>query len=110
MPRSSKSHLRDKAREARAPNKEPVPRQEEEPAPRHKDLTRPTRAALLLSGEEPACSSGHLGFTPGLGRSPGEGKGHPLQDSRLEKSRDGRIHGVTKSRTQLSDFHSQPDK
>ena len=110
MPRSSKPHLRDKAQEAQAPNKELAPHHEEEPAPRHKDLTRPTRAALLLSGEEPACSSGHLGFTPGLGRSPGEGKGYPLQDSCLEKSRDGRVHGVTKSWTQPSDFHSQTNK
>ena len=40
-----------------------------------------------------------------LGRSPGEGKGYPLQYSGLENSMDYKVHGVTKSRTQLSDFH-----
>ena len=40
-----------------------------------------------------------------LGRSPGGGKGYPLQYSGLENSRDYTVHGVTKSRTQLSDFH-----
>ena len=42
---------------------------------------------------------------PGLGRSPGEGNGYPLQYSGLENSMDCIVHGVTKSRTQLSDFH-----
>ena len=42
---------------------------------------------------------------PGLGRSPGEGKGYPLQYFGLENSMDCIVHGVTKSRTQLSDFH-----
>ena len=32
-------------------------------------------------GKESACSMGDLGLTPGLGRSPGEGKGYPLQYS-----------------------------
>ena len=43
---------------------------------------------------------------PGLGRSPGEGKGYPLQYSGLENSMDCIVHGITKSWTQLSDFHS----
>ena len=30
-------------------------------------------------GNESACSVGDLGWIPGLGRSPGEGKGNPLQ-------------------------------
>ena len=47
---------------------------------------------------------GDLGSTPGLGRSPGEGKGYPLQYSGLENSVDCIVHGVTKSRTGLSDF------
>ena len=47
---------------------------------------------------------GDLGLTPGLGRSPGEGKGYPLQYSGLENSFDCRVHGVIKSRTRLSDF------
>jgi len=36
---------------------------------------------------------------PGLGRSPGEGKGCPLQNSGLENSMDCIVHGVIKSRT-----------
>ena len=43
---------------------------------------------------------------PVLGRAPGEGKGYPLQYSGLENSMDCIVHGVTKSRTQLSDFHT----
>ena len=41
----------------------------------------------------------------GLGRSPGERKGYPLQYSGLEISMDCTVHGIAKSRTQLSDFH-----
>ena len=48
---------------------------------------------------------GDLGLIPGLGRSPGEGKGYPLQYSGLENSTDCKVHGVTKSWTRLSDFH-----
>ena len=40
-----------------------------------------------------------------LGRFPGEGKGYPLQYSGPENSMDCIVHGVTKSWTQLSDFH-----
>ena len=46
-----------------------------------------------------------LGSIPGLGRFPGEGKGYPLQYSSLENSMDCIVHGVEKSRTQLSKFH-----
>ena len=56
-------------------------------------------------GKESACSAGDLSLIPGLGRSPGEGKGYPLQYSGLENSMDCIVHGVTKSQTQLSDFH-----
>ena len=56
-------------------------------------------------GKESACNVGDLGSIPGLGRSPGEGKGYPLQYSGLENSMDCVVHGVAKSRTQLSDFH-----
>ena len=42
---------------------------------------------------------------PGLGRSPGEGKGYQLRYSGLENSMDCIFHGVARSRTQLSDFH-----
>ena len=55
--------------------------------------------------KESACNAGDLGSIPGLGRSPGEGKGYPLQYSGLENSADCVVHGVTMSRTQLSDFH-----
>ena len=57
-----------------------------------------------LAGKESACNAGDLGSIPGLGRSPGEGKGSPLQYSGLENSMDCVVHGVAKSRTRLSDF------
>ena len=41
-----------------------------------------------------------------MGRSPGEGKGYPLQYSGLENSRDCIVHGVTNSWIQLKEFHS----
>ena len=40
------------------------------------------------SGRESACNVGDLGLLPGLGRSPGEGKGHSLQYSGLESPMD----------------------
>ena len=57
------------------------------------------------AGKESTCNAGDLGWIPGLGRSPGEGTGHPLQYSGLENSTDSIVPAVTKSRTQLSDFH-----
>ena len=57
------------------------------------------------TGKESACNVGDLGLIPGLGRSPGEGKGYPLQYSGLENSMDYTVHGVAKSWTQLSDLH-----
>ena len=59
-------------------------------------------------GQQSACNagdSGDAGSIPGLGRSPGEGKGYPLQYSGLDNSMDCIVHGVAKSRTQLSHFH-----
>ena len=47
-------------------------------------------------------------MVPELGRSPGEGKGYPLQYSGLENSMDCIAHGVPKRQTQLSDFHFTP--
>ena len=38
-------------------------------------------------GKESACNVGDLGLIPGMGRSPGEGKGCPLQHASLENSR-----------------------
>ena len=57
------------------------------------------------AGKESVCNAGDLGSTPGLGRSLGEGNGYPPQYSGLENSMDCIVHGVTKSQTQLSDFH-----
>ena len=56
-----------------------------------------------------ACNAGDLGSIPGLGRSPGEGNGNPLQYSCLENPMDrgawqATVHGVAKSRTGLSYF------
>ena len=57
------------------------------------------------------CNAGDPGLIPGLGRSPGEGNGSPLQYSCLENPMDGgawwaTVHGVAKSQTRLSDFTS----
>ena len=60
------------------------------------------------AGKESTCNEGDLGSIPELGRSPGEGNDYPLQHSGLEDSTDCIVHGVTKSRTQLSNFHFQP--
>ena len=49
------------------------------------------------AGKESACNAGDLGSIPGLGRSPGEGKGYPLQYSGLENTMDSIVYGVTKS-------------
>ena len=51
------------------------------------------------------CNAGDPGSIPGLGRSPGEGIGYPLQNSGLENSMDCIVHGVAKSWTRLSNFH-----
>ena len=50
-------------------------------------------------GKEYTCNVGDLGLIPGLGRSPGEGNGYPLQYSGLENSKDCIVHGITKSWT-----------
>jgi len=52
-------------------------------------------------GKESACNSGDLGSIPGLGRSPGEGNGNPLQYSCLENPMDRgawwtRVYGVAR--------------
>jgi len=51
------------------------------------------------AGKESACNAGDLGLVPGLGRSPGEGIGYPLQYSGLENSMDCIVHAVAKSQT-----------
>ena len=55
-------------------------------------------------------NAGDMGSIPGLGRSCGEGNGNPLQYSCLGNLMDrgawqATVHGVTKSRTGLNDFH-----
>ena len=57
------------------------------------------------AAKESACNAGDLGSIPGLGRSPGEGKGYPLQYAGLENSMKCTVHGVMKSRTWLSHSH-----
>ena len=57
------------------------------------------------AGKESTCNVGDLDSIPGLGISLGEGKGYPLQNSGLENSMDCVVHGVTKSWTQMNDFH-----
>ena len=57
------------------------------------------------AGKELTCNEEDLGSIPALARSPGEGKGYPLQYSGLENSMDCIVQGVAKSQTQLSDFH-----
>ena len=59
-----------------------------------------------------AHNAGDLSSIPGLGSSPGEGNGNPLQHSCLGTPKDGgawwaTVHGVAKSRARLSDFTSQ---
>ena len=59
------------------------------------------------AGKESGCIAGDLDLIPGLGRSPGEGNGNPLQYSCLESSMDrgarqATVHGVGKSQTRLS--------
>ena len=56
-------------------------------------------------GKESSCNAGDLGSIPGLGRSPGEGHGNPLQysgESPWTGAWRTTVQGVTKSRTQLS--------
>ena len=64
----------------------------------------------LASGsdvKESTCKVGDMGSIPGLGKSPGERNGYPLQCSCLENPMDrgawqATVHGVAKSQTQLS--------
>ena len=65
------------------------------------------------AGKESICNAGDRGWEPGLlvgdpipglGRSPGEGKGHPLQCSGLENSMNCIVHGFAENRTRLSDL------
>ena len=60
--------------------------------------------------KNPPAKAGDTSLILGLGRPPGEGNGNPLQYSCLENSKDrgtwwATVHGVTKSRARLSDWH-----
>ena len=62
---------------------------------------------FFSDSKESACNSGDLSLIPGLGRSPGEGDGNPLQYSCLENPTDrgacwATVYGVTKNWTQQS--------
>ena len=59
-------------------------------------------------GKESACIAGDLCLTPGLGRSPGEGNGNPLQYSCLENSKDRGAWWVTVHGFTESDMTEQP--
>ena len=57
--------------------------------------------------KDSVCNAGNPGLIPGLGRSPGEGNGNPLQYPCLENLMDRRawwaeVHGVAKSQALLS--------
>ena len=59
-------------------------------------------------GKESACNVENLGSILGLGRSPGEGNGYPLEYSCLENSKDrgawwATVNGIRNSGTRLSD-------
>ena len=72
-------------------------------------LNQPTVPKCGSTGKESACYSGDMGWIPGLGKSPGEGNGYPLQYSLLEISMDSyRPWGCKESDTteRLSQFQS----
>ena len=61
-----------------------------------------------LDGKESACNVADQGSVPGLGRSPREGNGNPVQYSCLENPMDrgvwqATVHRVTKSQIRVSD-------
>ena len=68
----------------------------------------PKATSSSSDGKESACNVGDMGSIPGLGRSPGERNGYPLQYSCPRNPMDrgawwAAVHGVTKSCVQLSD-------
>ena len=74
---------------------------------RLKRLSSSSREPCGSNSKESLCNAGYLGSISGLGISPGEGNGNPLQESCLENPMDrgawwATVHGVTKRWT-LSD-------
>ena len=71
-------------------------------------MTGENKAGLpwWLSVKDPSVNAGDAGSIPGLGRSPGEANGCPLQHSCLENPMDrgawrATVHGVAKRQTRL---------
>ena len=56
-----------------------------------------SRLVVGSAGKESTSNAGYLGLIPGFGRSPGEGKGYPLQYSGPKNSTGCIVHGVTES-------------
>ena len=76
----------------------------------YKKYTTTTHSSILgfpcgSAGKKFTFDVGYLGLISGLGRSPREGKGYPLQYSGLENSMDRIVHRVAKSQAPLSDLH-----
>ena len=68
-----------------------------------------------LSSKESACKAGDAGSIPGSGRSPGGGRGNPLQHSCLENPRDGgdwwpTVHRVAESQRRLKRLSTHADR
>ena len=88
--------------------------QESSPAPQFKSISSSVLSllwtSLVAQMVDSTCSAGDMGSVPGLGRSPGEGNGNPLQYSCLKNSMDRgawqvAVHRVKKSWTRLYDYH-----
>ena len=62
--------------------------------------SRSSNSTSGSEGKAPVCRAGDPGLIPGLGRSPGEGNGHPLQYSCLENPMDREAWWATFMRSQ----------
>ena len=75
----------------------------------HFEALSSTTVPMVKNPPANAGDTKDVGSIPGLGWSPGEGNGNPLQYSCLEKFKDrgagwATVHGVTKTQTQLNDW------
>ena len=75
-----------------------------------RDLRRELGFPGSSDGKEYACKAGHLGLIPGLGRSPREENGNPLQYSCLENSMERGACGLQYMRSQRVRHDSATDK
>ena len=76
--------------------------------PREKEMVTKAGFPGSSDGKESDSNAEDLGSVPGLGRSPRKGNGNPLPYSCLENpteepARLHTVHGIAKSRTQLSE-------